>query len=208
MFASPAMSNASLVALVGPSGAGKTTLARALQAAGCGRIATTTTRPARADEILGRDLHSVPLQQFNQLRTSGRVTATCEYSSASYGVQIKHLQAAAATALPQIIIVEPSGVSALRKFAEEAGMRFASVFVTLSADVVRTRLEARYANEEDRDVERDDRLVRALAEVNQWRNAYPWDLVVESGDTKLDADAVFDLITRPIEPADSFAACA
>lgn len=202
------MSNATLIALVGPSGAGKTTLARALQAAGFGRIATTTTRAPRADEVVGRDLHTVTYQRFNQMRTSNSVIAVCEYSSACYGVQLQHLRVAAATALPQIIIVEPSGIAALKKFAAEADVRFAAVFVTLSSDVVRARLESRYANEEGREEEREDRLARGLAEVNQWRNIYPWDLVVESGDTQLNVEMVYDLITRPVEPADTFAACA
>ncbi len=202
------MSNATLIALVGPSGAGKTTLARALQGAGFGRIATTTTRSPRTDEVAGRDLHTVTNQRFNQMRTSSEVIATCEYSSACYGVQLKHLRASAATALPQIIIVEPSGIAVLKDFATKAEMRFAAVFVTLSADVVRVRLNARYANETGREGERDDRLARALAEVDQWRSVYPWDLVVESGDTQIDTESVYDLITRPVEPIESFAACA
>jgi guanylate kinase len=148
------MSNAILVALVGPSGAGKTTLARALQAAGFGRIATTTTRAPRADEVVGRDLHTVSLQQFARMRTSSEVIATVEYSTASYGVQFKHLHAASLTALPQIIIVEPSGIEALKRFASQAKMKFAAVFVTLSPQIVRDRLETRYANEGGRDEER------------------------------------------------------
>jgi len=202
------VSNATLIALVGPSGAGKTTLARALQALGFGRIPTTTTRSPRADEVVGRDLFSVPAQRFNQMRTSNEVIATVEYSSASYGVQLKHLRSAAQTALPQIIIVEPSGLQALRAFADHAQMRFLTVFVTLSAEAVSTRLQSRYSKEDGRDDELADRLGRAISEVNQWRTVYPWDLVLESGDVKLDAESVYDLITRPTEPTESFAACA
>lgn len=202
------MSNATLIALVGPSGAGKTTLARALQAVGFGRIATTTTRQARSDEVAGRDLHTVSFQKFNQLRTSNSVIATVEYSSASYGVQVQHLRQAAATALPQIIVVEPSGISALKSWAAGAGMRFAAVFVTLSADVVRERLASRYASEEGREEERDDRLARALSEVNQWRDAYAWDLVVESGDTQRDVDSLVEMMTRPEMDDAIVAACA
>jgi len=202
------VSSAVLITLVGPSGAGKTTLARALQAAGMGRIPTTTTRPARIDEVSGRDLHVVSIQRFNQLRSSNALIATCDYSSASYGVQLKHLHAAAATAVPQIIIVEPSGVSPLKSWAADADMRFAAIFVTLSAAAVRARLETRYAGEKGRDRERDDRLARALEEATQWRHAYEWDFIAETGDTRLDAEAILEVVARAAEPGETFAACA
>jgi len=203
------MSSATLITLVGPSGAGKTTLARALQAVGFGRIATTTTRSARSDEVVGRDLHVVSPQRFNQLRSSNSLLAVCDdYSSASYGVQVQHLRAAAATALPQIIIVEPSGIAALESWAAEAGMPFAAVFVTSSVAAVRSRLEARYAHEAERRDERQDRLARALREAEEWRQVYAWDLVADSGNTQQDVEAVLELTTRPSEPTDTFAACA
>jgi guanylate kinase len=203
------MSTATLIALVGPSGAGKTTLARALQAAGFGRIATTTTRTARADEVLGRDLNTVSKLKFSQMRTSNEVVATCEYSSQCYGVQLKHLRAAAATGLPQIIIVEPSGLADLKRFADEAKMHFAAVFVTQSAELVRERLQRRYASEDGRAAEYADRVERAQQEVQQWRDVYAWDLIADSGDVKRDIEGVYDLVTRvSVGQTDSFAVCA
>jgi len=194
------VSNATLITLVGPTAAGKTTLARALQQAGLGRIATTTTRAPRPDEVLGRDLHVVSEQRFNQLRSANALIATCNYSRASYGTQVRHLRAAAATALPQVIVVEPSGLTPLRSWAEEAGMGFRAVFVTSPVHLVWERLDGRYAQNPQDLTELEDRRRRADQETMQWRQLYAWDWVAENGSTEHEVEAILDLATRPAEP--------
>lgn len=201
-------SESALAALVGPTGAGKTSLARILQWAGVRRIATTTTRAARTGEVPGRDLHVITPARFCALRAANELIAVCEYSSASYGVQVQHLREAAASALAHVIIVEPSGVPALKSWAFEAGLRFAAVFVTASVDSIQKRLEERYASENGTAKEREDRMRRVQREIHDWPGAYAWDIALDGGEIVRDAQAVLDLIGASTAPVSDAFECA
>lgn len=131
-----------IVAIVGPSGVGKTTLARALSnIASARRIVTYTTRSPRPGEVRGKDYHFVNEREFSDLDRRGVFIETNEFDGARYGVP--------ASALGKdlcIVVVTLSGVMAMRS----AGYDVFMVLVTASNDEIEAR---RMGRDRDDDIE-------------------------------------------------------
>lgn len=105
------------IVLVGGTGSGKTTLAKALEAKGFKRIVTYTTRPKRAGEKNGVDYHFLTAEQFKQkfikdffaeITTYNADFGFCMYGSAKQDYK---------TTDKSVIVLNPKGVLELEEFA-------------------------------------------------------------------------------------------
>jgi guanylate kinase len=183
-----------LIAIVGPTGSGKTTVARLLESRGLIRIASTTTRRPRPGEVVGRDLHVTTEAEFQRCLSRGDLIAPVRYGTTDYGVRRSHLAIAAARNTPSLIIVEPSGLGPLHQWAQEEGVGFFSVFCTATPDALSDRLRHRYARHAH-SAEFSERLACAASESRSWAAMWPYDLIV----TNEDSDALATMISTLIE---------
>lgn len=160
-----------LIAIVGASCSGKTTLARRLVERGCAQVVSTTTRDSRPDERHGRDYWFVDEEAFAVLRARDAFVEAATFGGDAYGVT----RAALRTALEQsdvaVAVVTPEGCNALKRWSDDNGVAFRSVFLTAKAKVLRKRLRR-----ERPDGEARQRFL--LEQVRQWRTRATYDLVV------------------------------
>ena len=182
-----------LIAVVGPTGSGKTTVARLLEAKGLTRIASITTRRPRPGEVVGRDLHVTTDVEFERLLSRGELIAPVRYGTTDYGVRRSHLALTAGRNSPCVIIVEPSGLGPLHRWAQEEGVGFYSVFLAVTPEALTDRLQHRYR--QTRSAELSERLAAANSEAQTWVAKWPYDLIV----TNEDSDALATMISTLIE---------
>lgn len=104
-----------IVALLGPSGVGKTALARILGNLGDNtrRVVTYTTRPKRPEEVSGTDYIFVCEREFADLDRRMVFVETTTYDGHLYGISRESVEDAADKIL--FVVVTSSGVRALQR---------------------------------------------------------------------------------------------
>ncbi len=195
------MAEGTLLVLVGPAGAGKTTLAHVLQTRTPGRRAFSvshTTRPMRPKEIDGKDYYFVDRAAFETLRDAGGFAEWAEVHGNLYGTsraEIARLLGDGNTALFDIDIVGAHNL--WRLYPEQVRLAFLlpptwQVLVdrllnrgTETAEIVRRRL-------------RTARLeLHAVCD-----SPAPWHVVVND-DLQVAADHLEALLAVPPPPAEN-----
>lgn len=78
-----------MIVLLGESGCGKSSVAKALEKYGYKRIVTYTTRPKRKEEIDGVDYHFISEKLFQRMKARKEFTETADYRGWHYGSAVK-----------------------------------------------------------------------------------------------------------------------
>jgi guanylate kinase len=176
--------------LAGPAGVGKSTLCDRLVAevAGFERVVTATTRPARANEVNGRDYHFLTEGEFDSRLANGEFL---EWAWVHRKYRYGTLKSAVLGRLPQTNLtanVDVQGVRNIRAAAETLPLlktRLVTIFVAPdSFDVLRERLQGRGPVSAE---ELARRLQSAELEMAE-RNSY--DYVIHSGSKEQDFRAL------------------
>ena len=160
-----------LIAIVGATCSGKTTLAHGLVAHGCAQVISTTTRDPRPGERHGHDYWFVDDLEFLELKFRGDLVEEAFFGGRFYGISRSALYAAFGQSDTAVAVVTPEGRLALERWCAEHRVAFRSVFVTARASVLRKRLKR----------ERPDGAARRrdlLEQVRQWRRRAHYDLVL------------------------------
>ena len=160
-----------LIAIVGATCSGKTTLARRLVERGCAEVISTTTRPARRGELHGRDYWFVEQDEFLFLQYDDKLVESACFGGHFYGITKKALRAALTRSGTAVAVVTPEGCVALQRWSAMRNVEFRSVFLTARASVLRERLKRERPDGEAR-------IRNLLDQVRCWRKRTTYDLVI------------------------------
>jgi guanylate kinase len=154
-----------MLVLSSPSGAGKTTLSRALLAAdpAITMSVSVTTRPPRPSEVEGYDYHFVNKSKFDAMITGGELLEWACVFDHLYGTPRAPVDAALARGRDVLFDIDWQGSQQLRRLARSD---LVSVFVLPpSADELERRLRRR-AQDQDQVIRR--RMTKAASELEHW----------------------------------------
>lgn len=154
-----------LVVLSSPSGAGKTTITRALvdQDPGLAMSVSVTTRPRRAGEIEGKHYQFITPARFEEMVSKGELLEHATVFGNSYGTPRAPVAAALAAGSDIISDVDWQGTQQLK---ESVGADLVSVFIlppTLAA--LEGRLKTRA---QDSDEVVSARMAKSAEEMSHW----------------------------------------
>lgn len=102
-----------LIILVGPSGAGKTTIETSLVERGVKKMISATTRAPRVGEVHGEDYFFLTEEEF--LRDSGKFFETAQYAGNYYGTLCSQVNKAAMSKDAYVTVMEIEGAKKLRE---------------------------------------------------------------------------------------------
>lgn len=125
-----------IVVCYGPSGAGKTSLAKELINLGYIKIIGSTTRVPRAGETNGIDYYFLDKEEF--LNTE--MVETAQYADDYYGTQLQEVQKKLEQSDKVFAILESNGV---KSFKEYYGDLVTTVYIYCSPEVSRQHMENR-----------------------------------------------------------------
>jgi guanylate kinase len=125
--------------LVGPSGTGKTTIARALVAEfpRLRRAVTCTTRPPREGEREGVDYYFVSEEQFDFLLAAGKLVEHTIYGGRRYGLPVDQFLEAELAGESMLAVLDIQGVHHLREALGRERVR--AVFLRSPSEAELTR---------------------------------------------------------------------
>ena len=123
-----------IVAILGRSGSGKSTVEKALESIGFNRIISYTTRDLRAGETNHVEYHFVNRKQFEKLEESGVIIERGEYNGNLYGAPRP------VGSDRNVIVVETDG---LKKFREIYKNQVFAVYMNTPEDEINRRLNER-----------------------------------------------------------------
>jgi guanylate kinase len=159
--------------LSSPSGAGKTTLARALLASDAGLISSVsvTTRPPRAGEEEGESYFFVSVERFEAMRGGGELLESAEVFGNFYGTPAQPVKDALAQGKDIIFDVDWQGAGSIASILPEDTVR---VFILPpSAEELARRIHTRGTDAME---VIENRLRAAAQEISHW-NEYDYVLV-------------------------------
>jgi len=158
------MADGWLVVLSGPSGVGKTTIAKKLCARpGFVKVTTATTRPARPNEVHGRDYLFLMREKFEEGIAKGEFLEHATIFGNLYGTPRKAVEESVAVGKRVVLDIDSQGARSVRGL----GLRAVFVFIAPpSLSELRRRLEGR-KTEGDTSLKR--RLEAAQAEIERSR---------------------------------------
>jgi guanylate kinase len=173
-----------LVILSGPSGGGKTTIARELERArdDVGFSVSATTRPPRGNERDGVDYYFFGRETFERRRAEGAFLEWAEYAGKLYGTLESEVERLLATGRHALLDIEVQGAEQVRRARPDA----VAVFVVPpSADALLERLTCRRTETPDQVVRRVEQADRELAAAD----TYEWIVVNDRVDRAVRAVA-------------------
>ena len=151
--------------LSSPSGAGKTTLARALLASDAGLISSVsvTTRPPRAGEVEGESYFFVTAERFEAMRGGGELLESAEVFGNFYGTPAQPVKEALAQGKDIVFDVDWQGAASIASILPEDTVR---VFILPpSAEELARRIHTRGTDAKD---VIENRLRAAAQEISHW----------------------------------------
>ncbi len=100
-----------LIVISGPSGAGKTSICKALmeQLPGAVWSVSVTTRPPRSGEVDGQSYRFVTAVEFERMRTAGELLESAEYVGHRYGTPRQPVEAALAAGKNMVMEIDVQG---------------------------------------------------------------------------------------------------
>ena len=130
------------VVLAGPSGAGKTTIARALveEEMDFAFSVSATTRPRRGQEVDGEDYWFLSREEFQDRVGKGEFAEWAEVHGQLYGTPLSSLSQAGAGGRHIILDIDVQGAARIREAVPEALLLF---ILPPSVDVLISRLRGR-----------------------------------------------------------------
>ncbi len=178
-----------LLILSSPSGAGKTTMARRLLASDSQiRLSVSmTTRPARADEVEGRDYYFVDEATFKRASDAGELLEWAKVFDNFYGTPRGPVEDALANGLDLLFDIDWQGA---QQIAETMAQDLVRVFVLPpSAKTLEERLHDRA---QDSAKVMAARMARASDEVSHWAE---YDYVIVNDDLEKSSAALQAILT-------------
>lgn len=165
-----------LLVLSSPSGAGKTTLSRALLDgdAGIALSVSMTTRKPRPGEVDGKDYYFIDEERFSHLRDSGELLEWARVFGNFYGTPRGPVEAAIAAGQDMLFDIDWQGAQQL---SESMAGDVVRVFILPpSAQALRERLVGRAQDPADVVAAR---MAQAAAEISHWAE---YDYVIVNAD--------------------------
>lgn len=138
----PAHGSGSLFVVVAPSGAGKTSLVRALmqERPGIELSVSHTTRPTRPGEVDGRDYFFVDVPEFERLRADGEFLEWAQVHGNLYATSRRFIEARIGTGADLLLEIDWQGARNVRALFPDA----VSIFIAPpSIEELRRRLQSR-----------------------------------------------------------------
>ena len=165
-------SRIALVAICGPTCAGKTTLANALRRAepSLSPVVTTTTRPPRPGEVHERDYHFVTDEAFRAKLAEGALLEHDRVFANFYGIETVELARIVSSGRTGVAVITPAGLEPARSLCRSLGTDLLTVFVGATRETLILRLLNRFSTErEDRAAHYATRLVQLLDSLATWQ---------------------------------------
>jgi guanylate kinase len=136
------MKRGRIVSLSGPSGAGKTTIARELLRVNPGwkLIVSYTTRGPRDSDLPGEYRYNISKKKFNKLEQDGKFIWTVAAHGNRYGTLFDSIDAALDVGGTYIIFLTPNVVPVLMDYAREHGEVIPVFMLPPQEAVLRARL--------------------------------------------------------------------
>ena len=132
-----------MIALVGKTATGKTSICEELIKLGKNKIVTTTTRPMREGEVEGIDYNFVSDEKFEQMRNNNEFVETTKYNTVyglwKYGTPFSSLRD------DGVIILNPDGLKAFKNL----GIDCFIFYIETPISIIRKRLEQRGDSSEE-----------------------------------------------------------
>jgi guanylate kinase len=156
------LSSGALLVLSGPSGAGKTTIARRLAAVpGVARVMTATTRARRPQEVDGRDYRFLTRAEFEAEIGRGGFLEHAEIDGNLYGTPRAAIEKELAAGRVVLVDIDVQGARSVR----EMGLPALFIFVEPpSVEELRRRLEGRRSEGPAAVEQRMERALREMAQ--------------------------------------------
>ncbi|MBA2659116.1 MAG: guanylate kinase [Nitrosospira sp.] len=174
------MTPGNLFIVSAPSGAGKTSLVKALLKTGIDLSLSIsyTSRPARAEEVPGRDYHFVSWEIFEQLRKKGEFLESAQLYGNFYGTSQKWINDSITSGHDILLEIDSQGAQQVRRIFPKA----VGIFVLPpSLEMLETRLRRRGQDSPEAITRR---LAAAREEMNHM-NEYDYVIINEELDKAL-----------------------
>lgn len=141
------MSKPIIVAISGPSGAGKTVLSNKLKEDGFAEIISVTTRMPRKGEINNVHYNFISPEEFTSLDVNNGLIEKVNVNGNFYGVEAKEALKASNQGSPIVVVAEPHGVQQIKDYCEKNNWDCLAIFVNSPIEVLKERLENRFIND-------------------------------------------------------------
>lgn len=136
-----------LYVLVGPSGAGKTTLQKMFERYGASGVTSSTTRTMREGEIDGKDYHFLSNDEFDSKILAGDFLEHVQFGGNRYGVDEDSVISALAKGKNNVavIVTEIEGFLEIKEYVKKNDYPFdvKGIFIDAPKDVLIERLHKR-----------------------------------------------------------------